>query len=57
MMVHLVPNDRVEEEMNNSGAEWILYNKFKSLSDDYYIFHSVNIPVKDTDIGYLTEKR
>lgn len=55
-MVHLIPNDRVEEEMNNSGAEWILYNKFKSLSDDYYIFHSVNIPVKDTNIGYLTEK-
>lgn len=55
-MVHLIPNDRVEEEMNNSGAEWILYNKFKTLDDDYYVFHSLNIPVKEKNSTYLEEK-
>lgn len=55
-MVHLIPDDRVEEEMNNSGAEWILYDKFKSLNDDYYVFHSINIPVKEKNSTYLEEK-
>lgn len=55
-MVHLIPHDRVEEEMNNSGAEWILYNKFKTLNDDYYVFHSLNIPVKEKNSTYLEEK-
>ncbi|MGJ5912119.1 NERD domain-containing protein [Staphylococcus equorum] len=53
-MVHLIPNDRFNTEFNQSRGEKILYEKFKSLSDDFYIFHSMHIPVK-TD-GYLLDK-
>lgn len=53
-MVCLIPNDRLSTEFNQSRGEKILYEKFKSLSDDFYIFHSMHIPVKKD--GYLLDK-
>ncbi|MGE7364878.1 nuclease-related domain-containing protein, partial [Staphylococcus cohnii] len=47
-MVVLIPNDNErKEDFNNSEAEKKLYEAFKNLSDDYYVFHSTNIPVKN----------
>lgn len=40
-MAILIPSDRRNEEFNESIGERELYEKFKSLSDDYIIFHSV----------------
>jgi uncharacterized CHY-type Zn-finger protein len=47
-MVILIPSDNeTQNDFNNSKAEKNLYGAFKNLSDDYYVFHSTNIPVKN----------
>ncbi|QPQ34433.1 nuclease-related domain-containing DEAD/DEAH box helicase [Lysinibacillus sp. JNUCC-52] len=40
-MAVFIPNDRVIEEFNRSIGEQQIYQAFESLSDDYYIFHSI----------------
>ncbi|MGW7886405.1 nuclease-related domain-containing DEAD/DEAH box helicase [Staphylococcus xylosus] len=48
VLVVLIPNDNEsKEDFNNSEAEKKLYEAFENLSDDYYVFHSTNIPVKN----------
>lgn len=48
ILVILIPNDNESEiDFNNSNAEKKLYHAFKALDDNYYVFHSINIPVKN----------
>lgn len=55
-MVILIPNDRGIDEFNHSLGEKKLYEKFKDLSNDWYIFHSVKWSSNYADYKY-GEKR
>lgn len=46
-MANLIPSDRKYEEFNGSIGEFELYEKFKSLPDDYIIFHSASWTKKE----------
>lgn len=51
-MVILIPNDRSFEEFNQSLGEKKLYEKFKELSNDWYIFHSVKWSSSYEDVKF-----
>lgn len=57
-MAIMVPEYRERQEFNNSWGEILLYKEFKKqLSDDYVIFHSVNILGRaHTNKGYPVDK-
>ena len=57
-MAIMIPEDRRENEFNNSIGEKVLYEELKrQLTDDYVVFHSVNIAAQVfKDHGYFVNK-
>ena len=41
-MAIMIPNNPSEDEFNNSFGEWEVYEALKNLSDNFYVFHSIN---------------